>query len=249
MTHEDQIDIPSVDAINRIFEPYGLRNEKPLFMINGYELQHKRYLGSEENHLKAGLKLGDSTFTLLKFNITQEEKEEFNRLNPLVGEFDVNHFNGYSSVQFNVIDFAGEYFKDLKLKFLYEIANKPLMEYVTSDSTKPDCYDLIFQEDILAIRNATGIDDLNDTTKEKVRCAISSWVPSRDTEEKILLELAKNNSKIFKFEMIKLVNYINRIYNININEEMLLYTLMKLYKKGKINFKQKNDYLYIKYLS
>lgn len=249
ISQEDQIDIPSIDAINRMFEPYGLRNEKPLFMINGYELQHQRYLGSEENHLKAGLKLGDSTFTLLKFNITQDEKEEFNRLNPLVGEFDVNHFNGYSSVQFNVVDFAGEYFKDLKLKFLYEIANKPLMEYVTSDSTKPDCYALILQEDILAIRNAARFDDLNETTKEKVRCAIGSWVPSRDTEEKILLELAKNNSKIFKFEMIKLVNYINRIYNININEEMLLYTLMKLYKKGKINFKQKNDYLYIKYLS
>ena len=246
---EDTIDIPSIDKLNKIFEPYGLRNEKPVFLINQYELQHHRYLGSDENHLKANVKLGDSAFTLLRFNITELEKKEFNRLNPLVGEFEVNHYNGYSSVQFNINDFAGDYFINLKLKLLYEIAKNPQFSKIATDTKDADCERLIFQEDIISIRNASRVEDLNDSTREKVECAISNWLPSPETEDKILTELGKNKSKIFKFEMIKLVNYINRIYNININEEMLLYTLVKLYKKDKINFKLKNDYLYIKYLS
>ncbi|MDP3386896.1 MAG: single-stranded-DNA-specific exonuclease RecJ, partial [Eubacteriales bacterium] len=206
VSKEDRIDISSVDTINRIFEPYGLRNEKPVFMINQYELQHQRYLGNDENHLKAGVKLGNSVFTVLRFNITELEKKEFSRLNPLVGEFDVNHYNGFSSVQFNVIDFAGDYFTDLKLKLLYEIANKPQFAFSEVDKIESHCDRLIFQEDILSIRNASGLEDLNGITREIVECAISRWVPSKDSEEKILIELGKNHSKIFKFEMIKLVN-------------------------------------------
>lgn len=249
VSKDDRIDIESIDQINRIFEPYGLKNEKPVFMINQYELLNQRYLGNNENHLKASVSLGNSTFTLLRFNITPLEKEEFNRLNPLVGEFDVNHYNGYATVQFNIIDFAGDYFSDLKLKFMYEIANKPAFGIDAIETDGLSSEQLVFEEDILAVRNASSLKGLADGTRQKVEYALNHWVPSPETEKKILTELSKNNSKIFKFEMIKLVNYINRIYNININEEMLLYTLVKLYKKGRINFKLKHDYLYIKYLS
>jgi len=249
ISKEDTIDIASIEYINKIFEPYGLRNEKPVFIINQYELQHHRYLGNEENHLKASVKLGDSVFTLLRFNITEHDKKRFIRLNPLVGEFDVNQYNGYTSVQFNIVDFAGGYFTDLKLKFLYEIANKPLFEDYIVDIDETSSERLIFREDILSVRNASKIEDLNNSTRQKLEYAISRWLPSDEAEEKILTELRKNKSKIFKFEMIKLVNHINRIYNIDINEEMLLYTLVKLFKKDIINFKLKNDYLYIKKLS
>ncbi len=228
------IDLDTVIRINDVMEPFGLKNEKPIYLISGYDIIHHKYIGAQENHLKASLLLGASRFDLIKFNITPEDKKEFTRKNPLVGQFEVNHYNGSTTLQFNVMDMTGSYFVDLKRQFLIKIYERKLSSRVASEYKQK--HPLIFENDVLS------------PNEKLIDFAQSNWIPTEQQLEIISKELCQHKSKIFKFEILKLVNYINKIYNISINEEMILYTVIHLEAQQQLQYKYRNNFLYIKYL-
>jgi single-stranded-DNA-specific exonuclease len=233
----------NLDTVNEIYllEPFGLENEQPVFLIDGYELVSHKFIGAEGNHLKASIKIGKNVFDVIKFNIDENEKKEFQSLNPAIGNLNINTFNGRSSVQFNIITFTGNYFENIKLNFLKKIP------FMNIDFDTSEILEGIFitEEDLQSLDSGK----LGKKTISKVGFAKKHWIPTIDEEKIISIVLNKNNSSVFKFDINKLVNYINKLYNIVINEEKIISTIIGLNNKGLIDFKLKSNIVYVKYLN
>ena len=236
----DKINLDTVNEIH-LLEPFGLENEQPVFLIDGYKVVNHRYIGAEGSHLKANIKIGENVFDVIKFNIEENEKKEFQSFNPAIGNLNINTFNGRSSVQFNIINFIGNYFENIKLDFLkiipgmnvdFDIAEIPEGIFVT-------------EEDLESLNSG----NLDKNTTSKVEFARKYWIPTSDEEEIISTVLNKNNSSVFKFDINRLVIYINKLYNIVINEEKIISTIIGLNCKGLIDFKLKSNIVYVKYLN
>lgn len=236
----DKINLDTVNEIH-LLEPFGLENEQPVFLIDGYKVINHRYIGAEGNHLKANIKIGENVFDVIKFNIEENEKKEFQSLNPAIGNLNINSFNGRSSVQFNIINFTGNYFENIKLEFLKKVA---VMDAGYAGDFVPEVA-FITEEDLQSL-NSESVDK---KTAAKVDFARKYWIPSTEEEEIISTVLNKNNSSVFKFDINRLVNYINKLYNIVINEEKIISTIISLQYKGLIDFKLKSNIVYVKYLN
>ncbi len=248
ISQEERIDQGLVEEIKTFFEPFGFKNEKPYFLIRDYEVLESRYLGQDENHLKATIKIGQSIFDAICFNITPEDKKEFLNHNPLVGQLELNHFNGKTTVQFQIYDFTGHYFQDLKLQAIQWVMDHQYHQDMIGEPLYVKESPVFTEDEVIALEKDT-LEDLDALVLDKLAYLLTYWVPDLDTEEIILQELSKNKGKIFKFQILKLVNYINRIYNISINEEMILYTVIKMQREEQIKFQYKNNTVYIKYLA
>ena len=236
----DKINLDTVNEIH-LLEPFGLENERPVFLINGYEVVNHKFIGSEGNHLKANIRIGDSFFDIIKFNIEESEKKEFQSLNPAIGNLNINHFNGRSSVQFNISNFTGNYFENIKLEFLKTVYSS---DFTFEVSELPEAV-FITEEDLESLKK----DDYSEKITSKVEFAKKNWLPSMEEEKIISTVLNKNNSSVFKFDINRLVNYINKLYNIVINEEKIISTIIGLNEKGMIDFKLKSNIVYVKYLN
>jgi single-stranded-DNA-specific exonuclease len=236
----DKINLDTVNEIH-LLEPFGLENEQPVFLIDGYKVVNHRYIGAEGSHLKANIKIGENVFDVIKFNIEENEKKEFQSFNPAIGNLNINTFNGRSSVQFNIINFTGNYFENIKLDFLKKI---PGMNVDIDIAEIPEGI-FVTEEDLESLNSG----NLDKNTTLKVEFARKYWIPTSDEEEIISTVLNKNNSSVFKFDINRLVIYINKLYNIVINEEKIISTIIGLNCKGLIDFKLKSNIVYVKYLN
>jgi single-stranded-DNA-specific exonuclease len=229
-----------------IFEPYGFENEEPIFLIHKFEIEQYKTIGADKNHLKAIINTGKSSFELLKFNITEQEMALFLSKNQMVGKFSLNHFNGNVTVQFLVAHFTGTYFTENIIKFMTHLYDRRMaveeLEVGLNDMEEP----IITESDLTKLNESDKHVMLDDEVKKKIAYIYVHWIPNSEQMTAILKEIRKNNHNIVKFDMNKLVNHLNKLYNININDKMILYSLISLKKKKVIDFALKNNLVYVK---
>jgi single-stranded-DNA-specific exonuclease len=244
---KDAIDLKTVQEL-AIMEPFGFDNEEPLFMINKYEIITYKCIGAERNHLKAQIKIGESIFDVIKFNIQEQEMTDFLNKCQLVGRFSINSFNSKDSVQFMINHFTGSYFKENYFEFLKEVFEKSnIFKSIALEKEKKYSI-LITEKDLEDIKKLSNTEDIKDSLLKKIAFIKENWTPSDKNQKIISKTLMKNSDKIYKFEIFKLVMHLNKLYNININEEMIIYTVIALSKEGYLDYKYKNNALYIKHI-
>ncbi len=84
-------------------EPTGRGNPEPVFASYDVEVRYARTVGREGNHLKMTLQAGANTFDAIAFRQGFWKEDMPERID-LVYRFEINEFNGRSSLQLNVKD-------------------------------------------------------------------------------------------------------------------------------------------------
>ncbi len=84
-------------------EPTGRGNPEPVFASYDVEVRYARTVGREGNHLKMTLQAGANTFDAIAFRQGYWMEDMPERID-LVYRFEINEFNGRSSLQLNVKD-------------------------------------------------------------------------------------------------------------------------------------------------
>jgi len=84
-------------------EPTGRGNPEPVFASYDVEVRYARTVGREGNHLKMTLQAGANTFDAIAFRQGFWKEEMPERID-LAYRFEINEFNGRSSLQLNVKD-------------------------------------------------------------------------------------------------------------------------------------------------
>ena len=97
------VDIDSVKSL-KMLEPYGEANKMPLFLFKNLKIKSIRSL-SEGKHLKLTLKDGNYTVDAIGFNMGDlSESFLLDDKVDIVGNLDINSFNGMESVQIMLKD-------------------------------------------------------------------------------------------------------------------------------------------------
>lgn len=102
---EMSLDICSI--INS-FEPFGMGNPKPVFLLRNVKVLSKRLIGATQKHLSAQVECEKKDFRLVSFNyLDANDLDDFNSntLYDLVINLDINNWNGKSSVDLKMLDF------------------------------------------------------------------------------------------------------------------------------------------------
>jgi len=84
-------------------EPTGRSNPEPVFASYDVEVRFARAVGREGSHLKLTLQAGGNTFDAIAFRQGYWKEDMPERIN-LAYRFEINEFNGRSSLQLNVKD-------------------------------------------------------------------------------------------------------------------------------------------------
>lgn len=101
----------TIELVNEIksFEPLGMGNRTPVFMISKLKVLSKKLVGRDQNHLKLKLQKDDSIIEAIGFNIGQRFSDlKQNATIDIVGSLDINEWNGNSSVQLKIKDIKDE---------------------------------------------------------------------------------------------------------------------------------------------
>jgi single-stranded-DNA-specific exonuclease len=95
--------IPGIlEDLNQL-EPTGRSNPQPLFASKCVTVRHARTVGREGSHLKLTLKAGTNTFDAIAFR-QGYWKEDMPEKIDIAYRFEINEFNGRSTLQLNVKD-------------------------------------------------------------------------------------------------------------------------------------------------
>jgi single-stranded-DNA-specific exonuclease len=95
--------IPGIlDDLHQL-EPTGRENPEPVFASFGVNVRYARAVGAEGKHLKLTLQAGRHAFDAIAFRQGRWMAEMPERID-LAYRFEINHFNGRSTVQLNVKD-------------------------------------------------------------------------------------------------------------------------------------------------
>ncbi|MCL5410875.1 MAG: single-stranded-DNA-specific exonuclease RecJ [Patescibacteria group bacterium] len=87
------------------FEPFGMGNPKPVFLARKVELSALKAIGENKNHLSFQTKYGNNTYRSVFFNFAnRNENIKVNTLYDIVFCLEINHWNGTSNLNFNLID-------------------------------------------------------------------------------------------------------------------------------------------------
>ena len=105
---------------------------------------------------------------------------------------------------------------------------------------------IMTESDVTTLLSSDEMGTLDDDIKQKLAYIADYWIPNRDQLRVITDEIRKNNRHIYKFEMNKLVNHLNKLYNSAINDKMILYSLIVLKEKQILDFAFKNHLVYVK---
>ena len=99
----NEINVETVKQLN-ILEPFGEANRRPVFLYKGLKIEAIRTL-SEGKHLKLDLKDSNTTIKAIGFNLGNLAEEYLigDKVD-IVGNLEINEFNGYSNVQLNLKD-------------------------------------------------------------------------------------------------------------------------------------------------
>lgn len=102
----DQIDLTMLDQIS-LLEPYGMGNSTPSFLIRDTTISRIQTMGTEKNHLKLTLQMGQAMIDVVAFRQAElaEELVPYNKLQ-VVGELQINEWNGKRSPQVLLKDLA-----------------------------------------------------------------------------------------------------------------------------------------------
>ncbi len=90
------------------FEPFGMGNARPVFMVKNAEIVSPRLIGSTQKHMSAQIKYGDRIFRTVCFNFTDSSsiKEiKSNILYDLAFTIDINNWKGESNLDLKLVDF------------------------------------------------------------------------------------------------------------------------------------------------
>jgi len=104
--YQNEISLLTINKIKK-FEPFGLGNPKPVFLIKNGKIIESKSLGSKENHLKLQITFEKSNkvFEAIKFNspelIKMFKKDD---IIDLVCCLDENTWNGRTKIQLLIID-------------------------------------------------------------------------------------------------------------------------------------------------
>lgn len=95
-----------IETLNKL-EPFGHKNEKPLFLLKNLTILNEFYMGAQKEHLK--LRCSDESgqyFDAIAFNMKAYYKNISitNKKIDLVGFPEINEYNGIRKIQFQVID-------------------------------------------------------------------------------------------------------------------------------------------------
>ncbi len=88
-------------------EPFGFKNEKPIFLLKGLTIQDEYFMGGEREHLKLVCYDGSGNcLEAVAFNRAEEYKgmEKISEID-LVGYPEINEYNGTRKIQFLIKDF------------------------------------------------------------------------------------------------------------------------------------------------
>jgi single-stranded-DNA-specific exonuclease len=104
LTFKD-INSNTISQINRL-RPFGMKNNRPVFLIKGVYLQNMRRVGHDRKHLLGKARIDTDDFKFIAFNMGDKHKEvpEFTRVD-LACHLDVNTYNGKNTIELHVIDF------------------------------------------------------------------------------------------------------------------------------------------------
>jgi len=103
----DELNWELFDQIEK-FEPFGMANPKPLFLIKNLKVENIRTVGNDNGHLKLFLKQGDMIkgFDAIGFRMgSRVEEIKYGDLIDAVCEINLNEFNGTRKLELRLVDF------------------------------------------------------------------------------------------------------------------------------------------------
>jgi single-stranded-DNA-specific exonuclease recJ len=99
----DDLDIEKIKELKSL-EPFGEENPEPIIMYKNVEINGIRTL-SENKHLKLSLKKNDKIIDAIGFNLGElAEKYKIGDTIDIVGNIEINSFNGKDLIQIRLID-------------------------------------------------------------------------------------------------------------------------------------------------
>ena len=99
----DEIDKQTVDSLKAI-EPFGEENKNPLFLFKNLKIDSIRAL-TEGKHLKLTVKENKNIVNAIGFNLgTLANEYKIGDKVDIVGNLEMNSFNGVDSIQINIKD-------------------------------------------------------------------------------------------------------------------------------------------------
>mgnify|MGYP000638321616 CR=1 FL=1 len=99
----DDLDIEKIKELKSL-EPFGEENPEPIIMYENVEINGIRTL-SENKHLKLSLKKNDKIIDAIGFNLGElAEKCKIGDTIDIVGNIEINSFNGKDLIQIRLID-------------------------------------------------------------------------------------------------------------------------------------------------
>ena len=103
-----EIDIDSVKSL-KVLEPYGEANKMPLFLFKNLKINSIRAL-SEGKHLRLTLRDDNFMINAIGFNMGElSEKYLLDDRVDIVGNLDINSYNGNESIQIIIKDIRKSY--------------------------------------------------------------------------------------------------------------------------------------------
>jgi len=102
-----EMSLETCNVINS-FEPFGMGNPKPVFLLRNVKVLSKRLIGATQKHLSAQVECEKKNFRLVGFNyLDSNALDDFNgnTIYDLVISLDINNWNGKSNVDLKMLDF------------------------------------------------------------------------------------------------------------------------------------------------
>ena len=101
---EDEITVNNIYDIERL-KPFGIDFNKPLFELDDVNVNSLKAIGKDKNHLK--MTIGNSNLATLYWNSGSLVDElELNQPINMIGQLQINEWNGNQSPQFIIQDIA-----------------------------------------------------------------------------------------------------------------------------------------------
>ncbi len=103
-----ELSLDFVKSLNQ-FEPFGIENKKPLFLIENCEIDRVDKVGATGSHLKIKVKKGDKFIDAIAFSFGEHfEKLRSHKSIKIVAQLDANVWKGRETLQLKVEDIAIE---------------------------------------------------------------------------------------------------------------------------------------------
>lgn len=101
---EAELSLATARQIRKL-EPFGFQNPPPLFLIRNVTLSSVRYIGRQNNHLKATASSGAARFDVIGFNLAKQHGlHNEPKLVDCLGCLEENVWNGRRTLQLRVVD-------------------------------------------------------------------------------------------------------------------------------------------------